>query len=99
MTKQLRLINAEDIHGGNVCSLLDILEAEVDETYLLSQHTMERLLKQGAGEILSRCACPGAEGLTLKDLDQPLLVRKLTPLEYERAMGFPDNWTNLDTIG
>ena len=99
MTKQFRLLSVANTQGGSVFSLLDILEAEVDETYLLSQHTMNRLLKQGEGAILSRCACPGAEGLTLKDLDQPLSVRKLTPLEYERAMGFPDNWTNLDTIG
>ena len=96
MTKQLSLINAVDIQDENVYSLLDILEVEVDETYLVNPDSLRRILKQGEDVILSRCACPGAAGLTWNDLAQPLSVRKLTPLECERAMGFPDNWTNLD---
>ena len=75
-------------------SLLDILESSVKPAYFVSKSSVERLLKQTEKKIFSRCAFPGAVALHSKDWEAQLFViRKLTPLECERAMGFPDLWT------
>ncbi len=73
------------------------LEANTDPKYWISRGAIDRLFAQEGAAIFSRCACPGKAGFPWKDLAPALLsqirVRKLTPLEQERAMGLPDNWT------
>lgn len=93
-TKQMFLGLTQDEH---VYSLLDILEPTVDPAYLITAKSLRRNIEVGGVKILSRCACPGQVDLTLKDLDHAsFTIRKLTPLECERAMGIPDNWTQID---
>ena len=36
-----------------------------------------------------------ATDLVLQGIDQPRLIRRLTPLECERLQGFPDGWTDI----
>ena len=80
------------------CLLSDVLETSgVHPKYYLDQTKSAQWFRQNKPqELLNRCALDGMEGCHLKDLDS-VFLRKLTPLEQERIMGFPDNWTNLDT--
>jgi len=74
----------------------------VHPKYLISQKSIDRLFKTEGVKMFSRCASLGKVGSVLKDLDPvslkhpplTLRVRKLTPLEYEKAMGFPEGWTD-----
>jgi site-specific DNA-cytosine methylase len=87
----------EPTHAENERSLSDILQNQVPEKYWITQNSIDRLLKSEGAKMFSRCASRGRAGFPWKDLEPALLsqvrVRKLTPLESERAMGFPDNWT------
>ena len=82
---------------GKEPSLSDILEPEVQERYWISQQSIDRLLESEGARMYSRCACLGRAAFHWSGLEPASLsrirVRKLTPLEQERAMGFPDNWT------
>ena len=79
--------------GGNGRSLSDILEVEVDERYLLSQVAIDRLYAQEGVKTLHRCCYLGKVESLLKDYPRASLrIRKLTPVEYERALGYPEGW-------
>lgn len=92
MQKILGLFAEEKEH-----SLSEILEKEVDEKYLISPKSIARLYSIEGRKIFYRCACPGRVACHLSGLPVALLrIRKMTPLEYERAMGFPDGWTDID---
>ena len=39
--------------------------------------------------------CKDATDLVYQEVEWPLLIRRLTPLECERLQGFPDGWTDL----
>jgi len=78
-------------------SLSEVLEKEVLQKYLLSSKSVKRLYRVEGHKIFCRCACLGRVAHRLNDLPvASLRIRKLTPLEYERVMGFPDNWTLVD---
>ena len=94
----LRPESTEQTVEGKERSLSDVLSLEVHPKYLISQKSVERLYKVEGMKMFSRCACLGKVASHLKDLDPASLrVRKLTPLEYERAMGFPEGWTDIGT--
>ena len=87
------LSNMERIAGGKGRSLSDILEAEVDEKYLLSQKSIDRLYAQEGVKTLHRCCYLGrVESLLNAYPLASLRIRKLTPVEYERALGYPEAW-------
>ena len=78
--------------------IVDILETDVPARYWIRPQSLARLFKAEGPKMFSRCACPGKAGYPWNALAAASLsIRKLTPLEYERAMGFPDGWTALDT--
>lgn len=85
----------EVVPAVNVLSLLDILEARPHGRYFLNQSQWYRLFKQEGSRTFYRCACPGPVVSRLNDLAPALSfqIRKLTPLECERAMNMPDGWT------
>lgn len=85
---------SEQLEQEEDCILLDILQtSEVPQKYYLDQTKSAQYYKKEKPEqILNRCALDGTVDLPLNDLDN-VSLRKLTPIEQERLMGFPDNWT------
>jgi hypothetical protein len=79
-------------------TLSDVLLPEVPSRYLISQKAVDRLYGVEGMKMYSRCSCLGKAVSRLSDSHRASLrIRKLTPLEYERAMGFPEGWTDLAT--
>ena len=82
---------------GAACSLSEVLEpTPPDDCFLTSSASANYYLTQNFAQVRSRCAWVGMGDYPLSGSGN-VCLRKLTPLEQERVMGFPDNWTNLDT--
>ena len=88
----------ESLTDDEECSLLPVfLTLEVHQKYYLDQTKSAKFYRENKKkEIDSRCVSDGTVDFPLSDLDN-VFLRKLTPLEQERVMGFPENWTNTDT--
>ena len=88
----------EPIRAADERSLSDILEPDVDEKYWISEGAQDRLFAQEGAKMFSRCASRGKAGYPWSVLGLAsrsiVHIRKMTPLEQERAMGIPDNWTS-----
>jgi len=79
------------------CSLSEVLDPMPPADYFFTtSESAEYYLREKPQEVLSRCASDGKADYRSKGLGNASL-RKLTPQEQERVMGFPEGWTNLDT--
>jgi hypothetical protein len=77
--------------------LSEVLQTQIPQKYYLEKAKSAQWYKKNKPkEILSRCASDGTADCLSKDLDS-VFLRKMTPLEQELAMGYPENWTNTDT--
>lgn len=90
----LTLAISEQPQNAEECSSSDVwMNQEVPERYYLDKTESAKYFRsQKPNEVHSRCLLDGTVELPLNDLDS-VFLRKLTPVEQERAMGFPAEWT------
>jgi site-specific DNA-cytosine methylase len=89
------LKTSESPSEGDACSLSGILEPSVPQRFYLSARAASGILRRAARreKVLPAELHQALESLASESMQSQNTIRRLTPTETERLMGYPDGWT------
>ena len=91
----LMLNTSESPSDGAACSLSEILEPTAPQGFYLGAKAASGILRRAGrrGKVLPPELHQALESLAQEITHRPSRIRRLTPTECERLMGYPDGWT------